>query len=160
MSSTVRQLIFVIVTVIAATGMAVTAQEPQGSLNRRERNKALEEIRVYRHDVLVKELDLTAEQQRDFFPLYDEMNEQLQKLNTETRDLERSMLDNKSATDTELEAAAGAIFAQKTKEGKIETEYFSKFKDILTPRQLIKLKSAEKKFTQTLVRHHRRLREK
>lgn len=160
MSFSIRQFALIIIALIAAAGTTLTAQESQGALNHKERIKALEEIRVYRHDVLVKELEMTSEQQREFFPLYDEMNDQLQKLNNETRELERSMLANESASDTELEAAAGAIFAQKMKEGKIEMEYLDKFKDILTPRQLIKLKSAEKKFTQTLVRHHRRLRER
>ena len=74
-----------------------------------------------------------------------------------SRELERRTIDTPDASDTELEAAAQAVFDLKQKEGRIEAEYFEKFKEILTPRQLLKLKSAERKFAQYLMRHHRRL---
>ena len=57
------------------------------------------------------------------------------------------------------ESAASAVYSQKEREGKVEMEYYDKFKGILTPRQLLGLKSAEKRFTQQLVRYHRRLRD-
>lgn len=122
-----------------------------------EREKILDQLRTYKHNFLVRELNLSREQQRSFFTVYDEMDDRIMMLNEETRDLERRVVDNAEATDTEAEAAARAIFEQKQKEGNIELEYFDKFKAILNPHQLVKLKSAEKRFTQSLVRHHRRM---
>lgn len=84
------------------------------------------------------------------------MDDQLQQIGAETRDLERNVLENVEASDTEVEAAAAAIYSQKQREGKVEAEYYEQFKEILSPRQLLKLKSAERKFTQQLVRQHRR----
>ena len=54
-----------------------------------ERDRVFTEIRAYKHDVLVKSLDLTKEQQREFFPVYDELDDKLMEINNETRDLER-----------------------------------------------------------------------
>ena len=124
-----------------------------------ERDRVFTEIRAYKHDVLVKSLDLTKEQQREFFPVYDELDDKLMEINHETRDLERRVAADANASDTEIEAAASAVYSQKEREGKVEMEYYDKFKGILTPRQLLGLKSAEKRFTQQLVRYHRRLRD-
>lgn len=122
-----------------------------------DRDKFYQQLRPYQHEFLTKELDLSKEQARMFFPIYDQMDEELQKIGNETRDLEKEVLKNKEASDTEIEAASQAIFAQKEKEGKIELEYYDKFKEILQPRQLLKLKSAERRFTQRLLRQHRKL---
>ncbi|MBO4942469.1 MAG: hypothetical protein J6C95_03450 [Muribaculaceae bacterium] len=122
-----------------------------------DRDKFYQQLRPYLHEFLTKELDLSKEQARMFFPIYDQMDEEVQKIGNETRDLEKEVLKNKEATDTEIEAASQAIFAQKEKEGKIELEYYDKFKEILQPRQLLKLKSAERRFTQKLLRQHRKL---
>lgn len=122
-----------------------------------DRDKFYEQLRPYQHDFLSKELDLSKEQAREFFPIYDQMDDELQKIGNETRELEKQVLKNDEATDTEIEAASQAVFAQKEKEGKIELEYYEKFKQILEPRQLLKLKSAERRFTQRLLRQHNKL---
>ncbi|MGN0209588.1 MAG: hypothetical protein ACI391_00555, partial [Muribaculaceae bacterium] len=62
------------------------------------------------------------------------------------------------ATDLEITNAARTLFELKRAEGQIEMTYFDRFAKILTPRQLLQLKAAEKKFTQHLVNHHRRQR--
>ena len=85
------------------------------------------------------------------------MEDRINQLNAETRDLEQKVLSDSDASDVELEAAARASYILKNEESKIELEYFDKFKNTLSPRQLIKLKSAERKFTQQLMQHHRRL---
>jgi len=119
-----------------------------------DRDKFYEQLRPYQHDFISKELELSRDQARDFFPIYDQLDDELKKIGKETRELEKQVLKNKEATDTEIEAASQAIFAQKEKEGKIELEYYEKFKQILEPRQLLKLKSAERRFTQWLLRQH------
>ncbi len=50
------------------------------------------------------------------------------------------------------------LFEQKGKEAEIEMMYFEKFEKILTPRQLFKLRAAERHFTGRVLRHHGRLR--
>lgn len=122
-----------------------------------ERQKWLSEVRNYKQEYLARELQLSKEQQAKFFPVYNEMDEELDKVAADTRDLEAKVNDNKDASDVEVSAAARALFEQKARESEIELRYFDSFKEILTPRQLIRLKAAERKFTQQLVRHHGRM---
>lgn len=146
----------IIAAVVFATSALFAVESVAQQLNDEDRDRYINEIRAYKHNYLIRDLNLTREQQREFFALYDEMDEKLQQLNTETRDLERRVDANADASDTEIEAAARAVFEQTVKEGNIELDYFEKFSKVLTPRQLLKLKSSEKKFTQFLVRQHRR----
>ena len=116
------------------------------------------EMRKYKHQWLTKELDLSTEQAHKFFDLYDEMEDELERIYRETRSLENRTMRNDKATDTECEVAARAVFEQKKDEAEIELQYFDKFKEILTPQQLLRLRSAERAFVQHVVNAHKRRR--
>lgn len=153
----ILQSILVAVICICFSASAVSAQAP---LSENERTRWLSEIREYKHEFLAKDLELTREQQREFFPLYDSMEDEVERINAETRALETKVNDDKNASDIEIENASRTIFEQKRAEGQVEMTYFDKFKEILSPRQLLRLKNAERRFTQQLVKHHGRVRGK
>ncbi|MFG6386456.1 MAG: hypothetical protein K1V80_08310 [Muribaculaceae bacterium] len=138
-------------------GLVAADMNAQSALSENDRSRWLSEIREYKHEFLAKDLELTREQQRDFFPLYDSMEDEVERINTETRALETKVSESKEASDLEIENASRTIFEQKRAEGQIEMTYFDKFKEILSPRQLLRLKNAERRFTQQLVKHHRRV---
>lgn len=142
------------ITIIAVLCLGIPAASAQYSPA--ERQRWLGEMRNLKHEFLARELNLTKDQQRDFYPLYDKMEDEIARLNTETRDLETRATDDADASDLSLENAARTVFEQKRAEGQIEMTYFDKFKEILTPRQLLQLKNAERKFTQQLVSRRRR----
>ena len=150
-----RRIFFSLILIFAALAPLASAQNPG---RQPDRDKWLSEIREYKHEFLAKELQLNAEQKRDFFPLYDEMEDEVERINSETRALESKVNDDKEASDLEIENAARTVFEQKRAEGQVEMTYFDKFKEILTPRQLLRLKNAERNFTQQLVKHHGRVR--
>lgn len=151
---------FLLVLIVIASSVAgnwqAVAQRAQ-RLTDEDRAKYLTELRNQKHEFLIRELELTRDQQNAFFPIYDEMDDTLNRISEETRLLETKVTNDSKATDTEIESASRAIFEQKSREGEIETQYFVKFKEILKPRQLLSLKNAERKFTQQLVRQHGRL---
>lgn len=154
MNKIITSILFVIISVAALCPVPASAQQ---ILSEIDRNRYINEIREYKHNFLTKELNLSKEQQTEFFPVYDEMEDRILTIGSETRELERSIAADQDIPDVQVEAAAEAIYNQKFKEAQIENEYFPKFKEILTPRQLLILKNSEKKFTQSLVRHHRRM---
>ncbi len=119
-----------------------------------DKDEWIVELRNYKHRFLKKELGLTREQEAPFFKIYDEMDDQLIKINGETRSLERKALSDTDASDTELEAAAKAIFEQKKKESEVELKYFDQLSDVLTLKQLVRLKDAERKLAIHLMRHN------
>lgn len=140
--------------ILVSASITMSAQQPDAGA---DRQRLVSEVKAYKHEFLAKELKMSREQQREFFAAYDAMDNELIQIGEETRELERRYSDDAQASEAEVAAAAAAVYGQKLKEGKVEMEYFDKFSKILSPQQLLRLRGAEKKFTQTLVRHHRRM---
>lgn len=149
--------IYRVLSVLLAITFVTQAFAQHNHLSDADRTKWLSEIREYKHSFIANELELTREQQRDFFPLYDSMEDEIERVNAETRAIETRLAVDEDASDLELENGARTVFEQKRAEGQIEMTYFDKFREILTPRQLIKLKNSERRFTQQLVQKHRRM---
>ena len=145
---------------IAALALAAVMplMTPAQSISDEDRTAWTGEMRKYKHQWLAKELELSTEQSHKFFDQYDEMEDEVERIYRETRNLENRTLRNDKATDTECEAAARAVFEQKKNEAEIELQYFEKFKEILTPQQLLRLRSAERAFVQHVVNAHKRRR--
>lgn len=137
---------------------SVSAQKPRKPFSEEDRQRFRSEVRAYKHEFIARELELSREQQREFFPVYDEMDDEIDRISTETRELERRVAAKDDATDVELEAAARAVYGQKKAEGDVEESYFERFKQILSPRQMLRLRHAERKFMQKLMRQHHRAR--
>lgn len=130
--------------------------------NSRQNEAWLQEMLKVKHDFLTSELNLTPQQQQSFFPLYDAMETEKHKLFTQTRELERQVnAKGDRATDAELDRAINALSEVKIKEGTIEKTYYSRFKSVLTKRQLFKLPAAERQFQRKMVKeHHKRKQQK
>ena len=137
----IRHITAVLLAVMLTAGVAV-AQKRQ--ISPEQRHKVMEEVREFKHNTFVKKLDLTKEQQPEFFKLYDQMDDELMEVNRETRTLERKVTKDSEASDTEMLAAARAMYTQKMTEADIELKYFDKFAEVLTARQMLQLKSVER----------------
>ncbi len=133
---------------------AVAGGTDAGDTTKRE--QWFKEIRQKKHEFLVKELGLTDEQKESFFLVYDKMEEELRDINDQTRKLERSVIKNEKAGDSEYDAAIDAIYSQRYREGLVENSYKDKLGAILTKAQMIQLKKAEFKFTRALMKQHRK----
>lgn len=136
------------------SGQSLLAQPP---MDKNQRQRAIQEMRQYKHSVITKELDLKKDQQEKFFELYDAMENELMTLGEETRELERKTINDANATDAQNLAAARALFELKKKESEIELKYYDSFAEVLTPRQLLKLKSAERKSAMHMASYHGRV---
>lgn len=118
---------------------------------KKDREKWFAQMREYKHNFIVKELGLSQEQQEKFLPIYDKMEDEIFKVSSETRQLEKKVSGG-NATDVEYEAAAKAIIELKQKESTIEMRYFEQFKTVLSSKQLFELKKAERKFANQLMK--------
>lgn len=152
-----RHLIIAIIALAAVFGSVnISAQR----LSDEELQKALTEMRNFKHRVFVKELQLAKDQQQKFFDVYDAMDKELMVIGNETRDLERKTLGDASASDTECATVARSLFEQRKRESEVELKYFDKLADVLTPRQLLKFKSVERKISMQLANYHGRQKSK
>lgn len=152
-----KRISAILLSVLCALSAFNSVAQRQGKpLTDEDRQRIRSEIRSYKHEFLARELEMSREQQREFFPVYDEMDEAVDRINFETRELERKVSQKADASEVEIEAAARAVFSQKSAEGEVEKQYFDRFRQILSGEQLLRLRKAERKFTQRLMRHHRR----
>lgn len=134
--------------------LPTTAQDkPDGNDNKGMREKWFNEIKREKHKYLIRELNLTPEQQAPFFEIYDATEEKLRDINEQTRHLERTVLKKKDATDAEYDAAIEAIYNQKYREWTVESQAKEQYAKLLTKEQLTRLKRVEFKFTQALMKH-------
>lgn len=139
----IKRIAAMLLALVLTTGLAA-AQNKNRQINTEQRQKVLEDIREFKHNAFAQQLSLSNEQQEEFFKLYDQMDDELMAVNEETRKLERKVRNNDEAADAEVLAAARALYNQKKTEADIEQKYFEKFSDILTPRQMLNLRTVER----------------
>lgn len=125
-----------------------------------ERQQWMAEMRQYKRMYFAKELDLTADQRNKFFPLYEEMDDKIAKISEDSRAMEKRVSELPAASDVEYEKATEAMYEADIKSAETEKEYMEKFRSILSPKQLFRLKSVERKFNRDLMKQHHRLRNK
>lgn len=129
-----------------------------GASAQRDATRYITELRNYKHQYMVRELSLSRNQAREFFDIYDAMEDSLKAFNDSVRAVEAEALALPDPTPEQLDAANEVIYNQSFREAEIERNAYTRLADILTPRQMLKLKSTERSFNQTLMRQHRRSR--
>lgn len=136
--------------------MSVVAQKPDDAANRQ---KWFDEMKELKHEFLARQLKLTAEQRDKFFDIYDKMDEELGRLNHDTRQLERKIRQAPAGevSDVDYDQAIQAQIDLKGRECDIEKRYYADLRGILTKKQLFELKNAEQEFRMQLMRQHRKL---
>lgn len=144
--------IAIVLALIFSSSLSMTAQRSKNPKHK----QWFKEFRNYKRDFLIKEIGLSKSQQEEFFPLYNSMEKEVYQVNKEVRDMERKISSSENVSDIEYEKTAEAMSEVKAKEAKIETEYFEKFSNILSKKQLFLLKRAETRFTRGILNHHRR----
>lgn len=148
-----KRLVFSLLALLSLIAVAQTAAPTA-----QQREKWLNEINQYRCSYFTKELQLSDRQQKEFFPLYEEMEAQTRKIDEETRVMEQRLSKEDNVTDLEYETATEAIYDSRVKTAEIERSYLEKFQDVLTHKQLFQLLNTERKFQRDMMRQHHRLR--
>lgn len=136
--------IITILIMTLAINMVATAQN--------NRTKFATDMYQAKHEMIIQELSLTPAQQKQFMPLYEQMEREIYQVNRNARTMAAEVEKKKNPTDQEYEAAASALSRTRIQEGEIETRYFEKFAKILSKKQLFLLKQAEGKFTREMIK--------
>lgn len=140
---------------------AIEVLTPDEKPTKHDRESWFREAREYKHQFLTKELELNKDQQKAFFGLYDKMQAECHRAQMESRDFERKVYEKgDQATDKDYEQATDLWYESQRKEAEIELKYRSEFKKILSPRQMFKLRNAERKFTRVLMDRHQEINKK
>jgi len=115
------------------------------------RTKFATDMYQAKHEMIIEELGLTQTQQKQFMPLYEQMEREIYQVNRNARALAAEVEKKKNPSDRDYEVAASALSNTRVQEGDIEAKYFEKFSRILSKKQLYQLKIAEMKFTREMI---------
>ena len=115
--------------------------------------KRREEIESFRIAYFTRQLNLTSEEAKKFWPVYNEMQAEIQKLQKERRNRHRDLRDNQdNISDAELEKSINEEMASRQKELDIEKKYHERFKQILSMKKLAIFYRAQEGFKRELIR--------
>ena len=131
--------------IILTLAIAATATAQNG------RTKFATDMYQAKHEMIIEELGLTQTQQKQFMPMYEQMEREIYQVNRNARALANEVEKKSNPSDRDYEAAASALSNTRMREGEIEAKYFEKFSKILTKKQLFQLKQAEVKFTREML---------
>jgi Spy/CpxP family protein refolding chaperone len=120
------------------------------------RTKFATDMYQAKHEMIIQEVGLTMTQQKQFMPLYEQMEREIYEVNRNARALAKEVEKKKNPSDRDYEAAASALSNTRMREGEIEAKYFEKFSKILSKKQLFQLKQAEAKFTREMLRKRKK----
>ena len=142
-----KRIVSILILAIALSGM-VTAQN--------SRTKFATDMYQAKHEMIIQEVGLTMTQQKQFMPLYEQMEREIYEVNRNARALASEVEKKKNPSDRDYEAAASALSNTRMREGEIEAKYFEKFSKILSKKQLFQLKQAESKFTREMLKKRKK----
>jgi len=142
-----KRIVSILIMVIAITA-AASAQNG--------RTKFATDMYQAKHEMIIEELGLTQTQQKQFMPLYEQMEREIYQVNRNARALAAEVEKKKNPSDHDYEVAASALSNTRMREGEIEAKYFEKFSKILSKKQLFLLKQAEGKFTREMLKKRKK----
>lgn len=142
-----KKIVSILILVLAIAS-AATAQN--------SRTKFQSDMYQAKHEMIIEEVGLTMTQQKQFMPLYEQMEREIYEVNRNARALANEVEKKKNPTDKDYEAAASALSNTRMREGEIEAKYFEKFSKILSKKQLFLLKQAEVKFTREVLKKRKK----
>lgn len=117
-----------------------------------------EKIKAYQAAFFTQKLDLTTEEAKDFWPVYEKYQKELRVLQKEQRSIVRKSNDE-NLTDAELEKIISKRLEIEQQKLNLEKAYYLKFRKVLPVRKVAKLWQVEKAFRASLLKemkHKRR----
>ena len=115
-----------------------------------QKRQELENFRAKRVAYITKEVSLTDEEAKGFWPICNEMEEKKFELNRNIRQGIKKIRDEekagKNVSDAEYDRLINLIQDSKVKEAELEKEYIKKIRKIIPAEKVLKYQRAEHKF--------------
>lgn len=118
---------------------SLTAQSPQ------KNRISPEEFRARQKEFLIQKAELTPEEAAKFFPVYFELQDKKQAINSKAWE-QAHQGKEKGTTDAEYEKIVEDVIQARIASSQLDLEYLKAFKKILSPAKIYKLQRAEMKF--------------
>ncbi len=141
---------------LALASVNAIADDRDDNKGNKERERRMEELKQYKQEFLIKEVELTEKQQKEFLPLYNQMQAEMFQVNKEAREAAAKVSKLDNPTDADYEAAYQQLLSVRQREAQIEKSYHERFAKILSKKQLFLLQRAEGRFSRHVLKHNRR----
>lgn len=134
--------------------MPAMSQKPRGNHGGERWRK---EMREFKLKFLAQEMELQEDQQKQFFTLYTQMTDDKDAIMRTTRQTLERVEKMDSPSDADYRAASEALMKAREQELAVDKKFEEKFRVFLSPKQLFKMKEAERKFRDRLrdMKHNR-----
>ncbi|MCM1377408.1 MAG: hypothetical protein NC097_06410 [Clostridium sp.] len=142
-----KYIILILITLFSVSAFA--QKKPHKRPNPRE-------VLEFKMKFLAQEMDLSADQQQKFFPLYTQMDAEIRRVFHSVREIERRVEKDKNSSEADYAALNSARTEAKGRLAEIEKEYDAKFAKFLSKKQIVKMKEAEATFRQKMKEAHKR----
>lgn len=115
----------------------------------------VEAIKKEKEKFLIKEMDLTEKEIKEFLPLEAEYMDKKFQINRETRQQTRELRKKENKSDADFKKMTEINLASNKKEAELEIEYFKKFSKVLSAEKVEKYRAADLKFKEEMLKRHR-----
>jgi hypothetical protein len=134
---------------LTLTVFTLAAQPPRGRMNPDERRENMESMKIA---FLTKEIKLTSDEAKKFWPVYNDYTEELKKIREARNErLKDARNDFGSMSDKEVEKVIDTEMASRQQELDLQKQYNSRFKETLPIKKVALLYRAEEKFKRELL---------
>ena len=120
-----------------------------------QRRQEFEKLRAKRIAFFTKEIGLTAEEAREFWPIFNELEEKKFEINRDMRQEVRKIREaeraGKSISAAEYDRINNILIDAKEKELELEKEYIKKMQKILSPEKIFKYQRADYRFAREVL---------
>ena len=138
-----------------ALPVSVSAQNKNNDKAKQQRKEQFDRFCKFRRDFMMKQIGLSEQEAKQFFPLYEELEWKKLTVDREARTFARKIVRSETAvSDVEYEKAAEVLLEKDEKLAKIDREYYDKFKTFLSNEKLFKFKNAQMKFPRAMMKWH------
>jgi len=124
--------------------------------------KAIREKIEARHTAFITEkLNLTPEEARDFWPVYNEFAAKRKEINKQIQQIRQKAKDGLDGlSEQEIKEISGSEINFEQRQLDLKKEYHARFKTILSPKQLAQLYEADRQFKKILLKRLQEFRNK
>lgn len=120
--------------------------------NTKAQNVNRERLNAYKIGFLTKRLDLTSKEAERFWPVYNEFQENRNKIQLERQEINRRFNQYEmNMSDREMTEAADRLINLEVKEASLAQDFHNKIKSILTPAKVLRLYQAENQYRMQLL---------
>jgi len=117
---------------------------------------AKERIQAVKIAVFTEELELTPKEAEKFWPLFNEYDAKVRKIDRDIRQMSTGL---ETKSDSEIETIMEKRFKLQEQKIDLEREYYKKFKKVIPLQKIAKIPVAQRKFKKRLVNEMQRQRQ-